>query len=72
MINTHQNDDLERPQKWTLKTIYGWKTSYSFSLQNSGFPTLKDRRDQILLHAANARFRTHIKPEEIQGRPCEN
>ena len=61
MLTATQNEDIERLQRWTLKTIYGWDTPYDKALKLAGLPSLEERRTHTLVRfsekmAANPRF----------------
>ena len=57
MLNLEQRKELERLQMTTLKTIYGYDVSYAKALEESGLPTLEERRqdyfDRFALKLAN-------------------
>ena len=44
MLTHEQTKEIERLQMGTLKTIYGYKTSYSVALEESGLEPLYERR----------------------------
>ena len=61
MLTATQTEDLEGLQRWTLKILYGWDTSYEKAFELTGLPLLEERRTQILERftektAANPRF----------------
>ena len=52
LITKSDSWELERIQMQALKTIYGWKNSYSSLLEKSGLEKLENRReDAFVKHA---------------------
>ena len=47
LLTEEQSERLERMQRMSLKTIFGWCTPYEECLQKAGIVTLKERRNEL-------------------------
>ena len=47
LLTDEQSEALERMQRQSLKTIFGWKVPYSSCLEKAGIETLKQRREAL-------------------------
>ena len=72
MLSATQREDLERLQRGTLKTIYGHDVSYADALEESGLPTLNERRQELFDNFAmklanNPEYREWLPKTEFTG-----
>ena len=47
LLTDEQSEALERMQRQSLKTIFGWKVAYSTCLERAGIETLRQRRETL-------------------------
>ena len=52
MLTAEETEEIERYQRYTLKTIYGQKVSYREALEKSGLTRLNIRREDLTLKFA--------------------
>ena len=47
LLTADQAQELERMQRYSLKTIFGYDVTYEDCLQRAGIPTLEQRREEL-------------------------
>ena len=57
ILTDEQSEELERMQRLTLKTIYGFETPYRICLEKSGITRLLERRNTLFENFAKRAFK---------------
>ena len=58
LLTQEQSECLERMQRMTLKTIFGWNLSYEECLERSGLQTLKRRREDLFANFTRKAYKS--------------